>query len=327
MQAVSLIISALLLWVSRIQAQQDSYAPYFGIDYDAKAAYFTFQADGETQYVFALNPVANGDVFFHMSGPVAHSWLGVGFGSEMKDSFMILAYPSSNGLNTTISTRIATGHTEPVYDSSFEILKVYNDTYAPNANTVTDHGTGVIIAHAVCLKCSKWLVDGKEHILDTKNTKQPFIFALGPKTDVRDDSPSASLPRHGFVGSFTMDMTHATNSTGWYGRVPAPNIPDFHFPPDDDAFALAYADPAFGTMAMDNPLPSVHAVLMCLAFVIVFPTGAVVMQFLKQVLWHAGMQAIGFVAVIAGFGVAASFSRQYNKVSRYQALYSDSCYV
>ena len=195
-------------------------------------------------------------------------------------------------------------------------MGVYNDSYAPNANTVTDDGTGgTIIAHALCLKCSEWFSDGRNYSIDTRSTAQPFIFALGPKSNFGDDSPEASVPRHSFVGRFTMDMTEATNYTGWYGRVPAPNIPDFVFPPSDAAFALANSVPAFDTMVMDNPLPGAHAALMCIAFVIIFPLGAVVMQFLKKALWHAAVQAIGFIMAISGFGVAVSFSKQYNRVS------------
>lgn len=289
-------------------------ASYYGIDYNAKAAYFTFTSGGTTQYVFSLNVVANGDIYFHMSGPVIHSWIGVGIGDQMKDAFMLLAYPAANGKNTTISPRIASEHTEPVYDSSIEILKIYNDTYAPNANTVTDDGTGVIISHAMCRNCSRWLSGGKVHSLDTQSTTQPFIFALGPQVNFCSDSPEASIPRHGFVGHFTMNMKQATNSTGWYGRVPAPNVPDFTFPPTDDSFASSGSTPAVYTMTMSNAKPGAHAVLMCVAFVVVFPTGAVVMHFLRKALWHAAIQAVGLFAVLAGFGLALDFSREYNKV-------------
>lgn len=286
--------------------------PYFGIDYHAKAAYLNFQADGVDEYVFALNAVENGDIYFHMSGPVTHSWLGVGIGKEMKDSFMLLAYPSADGLEVTISPRIATGHTEPTYDPSFQILKVYNDTYGPNANTVTEHGTGTIIAHAVCFNCSRWATG----FLDTRSTTQPFIFALGPNTDFRSDSLEASIPRHSLVGKFTMDMTEATNYTGWYGRVPAPNIPHFPFPPNDTAFASSNSEPAFDVRTINNPLPGTHGALMCVAFVLVFPSGALIMQFLKRTLWHAAVQLIGFCLVFSGFGVAVHFARQYNRVGR-----------
>lgn len=112
-----------------------------------------------------------------------------------------------------------------------------------------------------------------------------------------------------------MDLAQATNFSGWYGRVPAPNIPDFDFPPSDIAFASFASVPAFDVIVMNNPLPSLHALLMCIAFVVIFPTGAVVMHFLQRALWHAAVQAVGFIMIIAGFGVAVSFSRQYNKVN------------
>ena len=90
MKALHLAISTLLLWTIGIDA-------FHGVDYHAKAAYLNFVNDGVDEYVFALNVNALGDVYFHMSGPVAHCWIGVGFGSEMKDSFMLLAYPSADG--------------------------------------------------------------------------------------------------------------------------------------------------------------------------------------------------------------------------------------
>lgn len=300
MWAVATLI--LLLWTTATQA-------VFGIDYHAKAAYFNFGIKGASQYVFALNAVENGDVYFHMSGPNTHCWLGVGFGSEMSNSFMIIAYSAANGHNTTISTRIGTGHSEPVYTPDFEIVKVYNDTYAPNANTVVEDSQ-VIIAHAMCRNCSRWATG----FLDTKSTEQPMLFALGPNQEFKEDSPAAGLPRHSMYGTYTMDMTKATNYTGWYGRVPAPNIPDFIFPPDDTAFASYATTPSDDVATMSNPLPTVHGVLMCFAFVIVFPAGAIIMAVLKQTLWHAAVQGLGFVFVFGAFGVGVKIAKQYNKV-------------
>jgi hypothetical protein len=291
----------LLLWTAATEA-------YYGIDYHAKAAYFNFQVNGASQYVFALNAVANGDLYFHMSGPKTHCWIGMGIGSEMANSFMIIAYPAANGFNTTISTRIGTGHNEPTYTPDFHIHKVYNDTYAPNANTVTD--TGTIIAHAMCRNCSQWATG----FLDTKSKVQPFLFALGPPLEFNEDSPAAGLPRHAVHGTYTMDMTRATNYTGWYGRVPAPNVPDFPFPPDDTAFASFATTPTVDVETMSNPLPTVHGLLMCVAFVLIFPAGAIVMQLIRRTLMHAAIQAIGFAFVFGAFGVAVKIAGQYNKV-------------
>ena len=307
MRVCGAAILAVVLWVAGIEAS------YYGIDYDAKATYFNYEVNGVSQYVLGINPTANGDVYFHMSGPVTYSWLGVGFGSEMADSFMLISYPSADGKKVITSPRIATGHNEPTYAPEFVIEGVFNDTYAPNANTVTDNGKGTIIAHAVCRNCTKWATGS----LETRNTKQPFLFALGPQRTFRADSPSASIPRHGLYGRFNMDMTEATNYTGWYGRVPAPNVPHFVFPPDDTAFASFGSSQPFGVEAMSNPSPTIHGVLMCVAFVLLFPAGAIFMQFFKQTLTHAGIQVVGFVFVLAGFGTIINIARQYNKV-RYQ---------
>jgi hypothetical protein len=292
----------LLFWTAATQA-------IYGIDTHAKAAYFNYGVSGNSLYVFALNAVANGDVYFHMSGPKTHCWLGVGFGSSMENSFMIIAYAASNGFNTTISTRISTGHTEPVYTPDFEILKIYNDTYAPNANTVVKD-TGVIIAHAVCKNCSRWAGG----FLDTRSTEQPMLFALGPDQVFREDSPAAGLPRHVEYGTYTMDMTQATNYSGWYGRVPAPNIPDFKFPPDDSDFASFATTVSDDVTTMSNPLPTVHGVLMCFAFVILFPAGAIAMAVMRQTMTHAAIQSVGFLFVFAAFGVGVKIAKQYVRV-------------
>ena len=287
-----------VLWTVGIEA-------VYGIDGHAKAAYF---AD-PSGYVFALNAAANGDIYFHMSGPATNSWLGVGIGSRMKDSFMIIAYPASNGHNVTISPRIASGRHEPTYDPSIEIIKVYNDTYAPNANTVTD--TNTIIAHALCRNCSRWSTG----FLDTTNPQQPFLFALGPNKHLADNSPAASIPMHQFRGQFTIDMPSATNFSGWYGRVPAPNVPDFVFPPSDIAFASSGSSIPYNERTVDDHMPSIHAALMCIAFVAIFPLGTVVMRLIKRALWHGAVQATGFAVVLAGLGIGVKVSRLYNKVS------------
>ena len=97
--------------------------------------------------------------------------------------------------------------------------------------------------------------------------------------------------------------------------MPAPNIPDFIFPPNDTSFASFGTSPSFNVKPLSDPMPGAHAALMCVAFVFIFPLGTIVMQFLKRALWHAAVQCFGLVAVFVGFGVAANVARQYNKVS------------
>ena len=51
----------------------------------------------ETETQFSVN-IANdsSDVFIYFTSP-AYSWVGVGFGEGMKDSFMLIMYPSKDG--------------------------------------------------------------------------------------------------------------------------------------------------------------------------------------------------------------------------------------
>lgn len=258
-----------------------------------------------------------GDIFFHMSAyaaiqsnTTAFSWMGAGFGSRMKDSFMLMAYPSSNGVDLTISPRIATGHSEPEFQKDVVIQKIFTDAYAPAANKV-EHG--IMIAHAVCRNCTTWAGGS----LDLENKKQPFIFALGSdpgrSTSLQSDDPAAPLRRHSYYGHFEGDMTFAT-STPEHGRVPPPNDPGGPSSGVADTnFAYAFASEAFDTHSDVEWAPVLHGVLMSLAFILVFPTGALVMRLLRRfgVFYHAGLQVIGIAIVIVGFAAGVYVSRQY----------------
>lgn len=300
MRALLVGCLALLSWTA---AAEDS---YYGIDENAKAGYFNFD-DGE--YVFAMNPTANGDIYFHMSGPATNCWIGAGFGTEMKDALMFVAYPAADGEHLTVSARIGSGHSEPVHEPSIEVFGVFNDTYAPNAMTVTDSGT--LIAHGACRNCTQWATGA----LDFDNREQPIFFALGPtKCSLQSNDLEASIPRHRLYGHYTMNMPASVNATGWYGRVPAPNIPNFVFPPTDDAFASLNTSPEFDVHTMKNISAQIHAALMCIAFLVLFPAGSLLLILAKKVLLHAALQTFGLVVVIAGFGIGANMSSQYNKV-------------
>ena len=49
-------------------------------------------------YTFALTiPGGSTDLYFHLAGPTAYSWIAVGTGSEMADSMMIVMYSNTDG--------------------------------------------------------------------------------------------------------------------------------------------------------------------------------------------------------------------------------------
>jgi hypothetical protein len=226
---------------------------------------------------------------------------------------MMVSYPSANGSGVTTSPRIAShGHSEPSHTDLVTVEKIFSDAYAPNSNTV---GEKITISHFACRNCSHLST------LDFTNTAQPFIWALGPPHRKMDsDSLDAPLRRHAYYGQFTMDMTVATTQLdfpegGTYGRVPAPNQGNENI---DDAgegvFVTGGASQVYGNRKDNDFGPALHAIMMCLAFILVFPLGALLLRFLKSVLWHSLIQVLGVVFMAVGLGAAIYTSGQFNRV-------------
>jgi hypothetical protein len=275
-----------------------------GIPDYIKAAYFVHSG-----YVFAINAIKeNGDVYYHMNAPSSHSWYGVGFGRDMNNVRMLVSYLSANGHNVTNSCRMSYGETEPVYDPDCVIEDFYDDIYGPFANTLSPGGT--LITHSICRGCASWMGGA----LDLNNTAQPFIYALGPNVTLMSDRRDAEIRMHQFHGVFNLDMTKATNYTGTYGRIPAPQDPANQQQGAFWAFANAFSSPQYDFGDDTEWAGMVHGVFMCIAFLLIFPLGALILRTMKRAMYHAVAQMVGIAFVIIGFGTAIHVSKIYNKV-------------
>jgi hypothetical protein len=277
-----------------------------GIPDYIKGSYFV-----HTGYVFAINAVkANGDVWYHMNAPTSHSWYGVGFGRDMNNVRMLVAYLGSNGHNVTNSCRMSYGESEPVYDPDCVVDDIYGDIYGPYANTLSPGG--VMITHSVCRGCASWMGGA----LDLNSTEQPFIYALGPNTTLLSDRRDAEIRMHTFHGVFNLDMTKATNYTGTYGRVPAPQDPANQGQGAFWAFANAFSSPQYNFGDDTEWAGMAHGIFMCIAFLLIFPLGAVILRTMKRAMFHAVAQLVGFLFVLVGFALAVYVSKIYNKVRK-----------
>jgi lipopolysaccharide export LptBFGC system permease protein LptF len=133
---------------------------------------------------------------------------------------------------------------------------------------------------------------------------------------VRDDDPNADLRLHSQHGTFQLDMTVATTGdSSWYGRVPAPQDPGLQVGDAFWAFANYYSSNVYNTATDAEWAQTVHAVFMCLAFLLVFPLGAISLRLLRRAVTHAIIQIVGLGLVVIGFGLGVYASRMYNKVS------------
>jgi len=269
----------------------------------------------DQQLVFALNAEQDtGDLYIHMSCPGGNSWMGVGIGSQMKDALIFVAYTSKNGSGVTLSPRVATGHNEPSYYDKVTCDLVYGDEYA-DGNTVTKDGydnlQGVMTVNAVCHNATQWGV-GNLSIGTDASSDQPFIFAVGPGETLQSDSLSANMARHDFYGQFTMDMSQATVKTG--GKVPVPNG-------GANSYTLDGASSATGLNQDNDPAPFIHALVMCVTFVIIFPFGSLVLRVLNRVKLHAIMQSVGLVLVCMATAGGIAISMLYNKSKHFASAH------
>jgi len=139
--------------------------------------------------------------------------------------------------------------------------------------------------------------------IDLTSTAQPFIFALGeagrfPATMAMD----GPLRRHAYYGMFTMDLAVATDDGG------------------DDPISLhdANENSMFGGFTVDSDIPDlVHALALMLAFLIVFPMGALSIVVLKSVKVHMIFQTIGLILGVIGAASGLYLSTVYNRSNHF----------
>ncbi|KAK4543294.1 hypothetical protein LTR36_005653 [Oleoguttula mirabilis] len=278
------------------------------------SAVFRFNSSSsDGDFVFALNVEKDtGDVYMHMSAPAGNEWMAAGIGSQMKDAVIFVAYPSKNGTGMTLSPRLGLGHQEPSWYNSISCSPIFADDLA-NANTVTD---AVMTVDTVCVNATNItfpLID-----LSYTNTAQNFIFAVGPSsghgfsghgsTPLQSDSLSAGLRRHSYYGQFTMDMTKAFTTNSSTAGVPRPNDSS-----NSTNYILENASEAFSNKADSDPAPAIHAFVMCLTFVIIYPLGVLFLRVLKRVILHAVVQTIGLVLTCMATAGGIVISTQYNR--------------
>ena len=216
-------------------------------------------------------------------------------------------------LDVTLSPRLATGHTEP--------------TYSPNIQASLLDGSGVTNgtynANVYCRNCTSWPTGS----LNLKSTAQPWIYAIGPSNSFKSDSQTATIQRHeqygqsicsildfsssssltlGMIkGIFTLNMVQATGD----GAVPA-----------DTSTNSGAA--AVGSPTTDHDWTAIfHAVITCLAFILLMPLGAVFLRVAGRFRWHWINQILASTIAFVGVAVGFYLSTIYNQSSSFNSAH------
>ncbi|KAF7506899.1 hypothetical protein GJ744_011140 [Endocarpon pusillum] len=257
------------------------------------ASTFIVQGDQNSSLTLSVNvPLYpnNDDLFFHVSAPAGHAWVGFGFGTEMKDALIFVAYPSENGKNVTLSPRIGPYHEQPEHTKAVGVHIL--------EGTFVDNETYNINAH--CISCRSWPLPVAERgEIDVTSTAQPMIYALGPVDSfLHSDSQEASITQHIEHGKLMMDLTAATGE----GGVPCLST-------TESGVIHGQCPPNA------HPATIVHGVIMAACFVVFFPLGSLLTRLpVRHAFWiHVICQCSTILLALGGFTLGIYNSVRNNK--------------
>ncbi|RHZ46226.1 uncharacterized protein CDV56_104462 [Aspergillus thermomutatus] len=223
----------------------------------------------------------SGPIYFQIRAPTSYQWVALGEGSKMAGSNMFIMYAASAN-NITLSPRSSTGHSEPDYNSDAQI-DLLDGTGISN---------GYMTANVRCNSCLQWTGGS----LDTSSISSKWIWATKKGSAIDSSDLSYNLAQHDSYGTQTVNMTQARMTT-----VNATN-PFAGY----NATAAAQTTGKGGTGTSNSALTA-HAVIMSIAFVVLFPSFAIsihIIPYAKTVpRIHAPLQLFTLALVIAGLGL------------------------
>ncbi|KAI1114945.1 CBD9-like protein [Nemania sp. NC0429] len=240
----------------------------------------------------AKNETSGGtDLFVTLGyeGSATKGWMAIGIGEQMAGALMFLMI-SDQQKNAVLSVRTTDGHFQP--------------QMAPDRTPVaeilsTNSQTDVWQEYAfVCYACDEWAT------FNPSEKNQPLIWARGLDQTFKTAALDARIRQHDHYSLFWADMTAGTFSSG-----------DAAIPPKLDRSKGSFGASDFGnpsgTSGSDvDPgftVARAHGLLLGLAFMVLFPAGAVVLStgYTKAFEAHVALQIVASVSTFGGIALVA----------------------
>jgi hypothetical protein len=212
----------------------------------------------------------------------------------MQGSSMFIIYQDGNG-NVTLSTRAGTGHSQPQYEARPDVELI--------------EGSGVEGSDMVAnIRCSS----GCDGLDVTGSTDWIAAWRSGDALDSAETD--ANIRQHDGMNRFSLDMSQASVTSS---ENPFLSTDDGESGngngsgSGDDTQGGGSGGGGGGSGAVtDNgtgqPSSTViaaHGIVMSIAFVILYPLGAILMPVIGKWFIHASWQLIAFLLMWAGFGL------------------------
>ncbi|KAK8099086.1 cellobiose dehydrogenase [Apiospora kogelbergensis] len=250
---------------------------------------------GNDDIAFALNVPNNSatDLYFSIMLPSQRAWGAIGLGSnQMAGALMLVIYAAKDGQNVTVSPRLASGHTEPVFTPDIQIQTL--------PGTGLFNGSSAYLFNGKCTNCRSWSSGGgKNKTIDVKSKFQSFLYATGPlgRGTIKNDDKDAPS-----------SCTTATARLRWTCQ-------------DGKNPGRVGTEERLQVEGKTDRAGTAHAVIMVFVFVGLFPFGTLVLRLGNWVRWHAINQGFGGLLVIIGFGLGAHISKLYNRSKNFSSAH------
>lgn len=261
----------------------------------------------------------SGSIYLQISAPKGTEWIGFGQGSRMSGANMLIVY-SADSTNVTVSPRLGTGHVEPQVNSDASIFVL-------GGTGITSDGT--LVANVRCDSCLSWSGGS----MTPTDTSSNWIYAWKKGNALDTTSTDASISQHDGTGNLRLDLSAGVGGSS-SNPFAAANNPSSN--PSASASAtggasqtgtlatattasatastsngvtgpIATSNPSSGSTSSsgvsDDNTRAVHAAIMSLAFLVMFPLAAltIYLPYTQKVrLIHAPLQVVSIILMIVG---------------------------
>ncbi|KAK4541735.1 hypothetical protein LTR36_007444 [Oleoguttula mirabilis] len=246
-----------------------------------------------------------GDVFFQLSASTAYQWVALGQGSQMAGSNIFVMYTSSSGTNVTVSPRLGIGHVQPQHDTDAHITVLQGSGVS----------NGRMTANVRCSNCGSWSGGS----MDFTGSSSNWIHAYKSGSALYSDDLSESISQHDESGTFTWDLSQAKGgsdanpftdsvATGTSTVTAASSTSSSSSGNNSNNTTATLVNAGYNGLSQSKQqqILVAHGALAALAFVALFPIGAILIRlanFTGSIWVHAALQLVAYLFYIVAFGL------------------------
>lgn len=248
----------------------------------------------------------SGNIYFQITAPDSYSWVGIGTGRGMSDANIFIMYANGDG-NVTISPRQAPGEVMPTVVANGADLTLLDGSGVSN---------GVMTANVRCSNCESW----KSSTLDLAGASTNWIAAWRQGSALNSQDVSERITQHSDTDEFVVNLSQASvtsdsnpfsgeNASTGGGSNTGTGSGSGSGSNSGSNNGGAVSQPE-STGASDAVLLA-HGVCLTIAFVVLYPLGAILMPLLGKWLVHAVWQVVALLLMWAGFGLGVVYARDH----------------